>query len=538
LALSDLLRRAARLVAAPFRAVSGVGSAATAQVAPQAQATPPSPRHRERPPAREGRGGGRGRGPRAEGRAEGRDGRPMRGRDERERPAAPRPRRQPPALAPGAVVIPRDQHGISRKDISNNALRVLYRLDEAGFQAYLVGGAVRDLLLGGRPKDFDVATDASPDQVRQLFRNCRLIGRRFRLAHIHFGQEIIEVATFRGTGDDGDRKLDNGRLLRDNIYGSLEEDIFRRDFTINALYYNIADFSLRDDAGGVADIGARRLRLIGEPEARFREDPVRMLRAVRFAAKLGFELEPAMARALPMLAYLLAEVPPPRLFDETTKLFLMGHAERSFDLLREHGLLPALMPQVADELAADADGRYLSFVREALRGSDQRVAEGRPLTSGFMLAVLLWPFAQRTHAAMVAKGTEANLAWQHAADAVVMPFCQRVAVPRRISLVSQEIWTLQGWLTQRTRRRVVRLLAHPRFRAAWDFLVLRASVEPALSELVDWWRQTQSLDEASLEGHLGQVPGDGPAGDGQGKRRRRRGGRRRGGGQGGAGGGD
>ncbi|MDZ3822145.1 MAG: polynucleotide adenylyltransferase PcnB [Pseudoxanthomonas sp.] len=462
----------------------------------------------------------------------------MRGRDERERPAAPRPRRQPPALAPGAVVIPRDQHGISRKDISNNALRVLYRLDEAGFQAYLVGGAVRDLLLGGRPKDFDVATDASPDQVRQLFRNCRLIGRRFRLAHIHFGQEIIEVATFRGTGDDGDRKLDNGRLLRDNIYGSLEEDIFRRDFTINALYYNIADFSLRDDAGGVADIGARRLRLIGEPEARFREDPVRMLRAVRFAAKLGFELEPAMARALPMLAYLLAEVPPPRLFDETTKLFLMGHAERSFDLLREHGLLPALMPQVADELAADADGRYLSFVREALRGSDQRVAEGRPLTSGFMLAVLLWPFAQRTHAAMVAKGTEANLAWQHAADAVVMPFCQRVAVPRRISLVSQEIWTLQGWLTQRTRRRVVRLLAHPRFRAAWDFLVLRASVEPALSELVDWWRQTQSLDEASLEGHLGQVPGDGPAGDGQGKRRRRRGGRRRGGGQGGAGGGD
>lgn len=533
MALSDLLRRAARLVAAPFRAVSGAGSAAAAQVAPQPQAAPPSPRHRERPPAREGRGGGRGRGTRAEGR----DGRPVRGHDERERPA-PRPRRQPPALAPGAVVIPRDQHNISRRDISNNALRVLYRLDEAGFQAYLVGGAVRDLLLGGRPKDFDVATDASPDQVRQLFRNCRLIGRRFRLAHIHFGQEIIEVATFRGTGDDGDRKLDNGRLLRDNVYGSLEEDIFRRDFTINALYYNIADFSLRDDAGGVADIGARRLRLIGEPEARFREDPVRMLRAVRFAAKLGFELEPAMARALPMLAYLLAEVPPARLFDETTKLFLMGHAERSFDLLREHGLLPALMPQVADELAADPDGRYLAFVREALRGSDQRVAEGRPLTSGFLLAVLLWPSAQRTHATLVAKGTEANLAWQHAADAVVMPFCQRVAVPRRISLVSQEIWTLQGWLTQRTRRRVVRLLAHPRFRAAWDFLVLRTAVEPELAELVEWWRQTQSLDEASLEGHLGQVASEGAEAGGQGKRRRRRGGRRRGGGQGGAGGGD
>lgn len=457
------------------------------------------------------------------------------GKSPRKKALAAAPEALPAVPTGQRVEIPAGEHGIDRARVDERAIKVVDTLAEAGHEAYIVGGAVRDLLLGGRPKDFDVATDASPDQVRQLFRNCRLIGRRFRLAHIHFGQEIIEVATFRGTGDDGDRKLDNGRLLRDNIYGSLEEDIFRRDFTINALYYNIADFSLRDDAGGVADIAARRLRLIGEPEARFREDPVRMLRAVRFAAKLGFELEPSLARALPMLAYLLGEVPPARLFDETTKLFLMGHAERSFDLLREHGLLPALMPQVADELAADPDGRYAAFVRDALRGSDQRVAEGRPLTSGFMLAVLLWPSARRTHAALVAQGTEANLAWQHAADAVVMPFCQRVAVPRRISLVSQEIWTLQGWLGQRTRRRVVRLLAHPRFRAAWDFLVLRATVEPELAELVEWWRQTQSLDDSALDTHL---DGAAASGAGTGKRRRRRGGRRRGGGPGGAGGGD
>ena len=230
-------------------------------------------------------------------------------------------------------VIPRDQHTISRRDISPNALRVLYRLRESGFGAYLVGGAVRDLLVGGRPKDFDVATDATPEQVKQLFRNCRLIGRRFRLAHVVFGREIIEVATFRANSDDGsgDREVENGMLVRDNVYGSIEDDAVRRDFTCNALYYAIEDFSVRDYTGGFEDVLERRMKLIGDPEQRYREDPVRMLRAVRLAAKLNFEIDAATAEPIPRLASLLGEAAPARLFEEVLKLFLSGHGVASFE---------------------------------------------------------------------------------------------------------------------------------------------------------------------------------------------------------------
>lgn len=426
-----------------------------------------------------------------------------------------------------ANVIPRDRHTVSRKMISGNALRVLYRLRDAGFQSYLVGGAVRDMLLGITPKDFDIATDARPEQIRQLFRNCRLIGRRFRLAHIHFGQEIVEVATFRGGGEEGDRELANGRLLRDNVYGSLEEDIFRRDFTANALYYNIADFSIRDEVGGVADIAARRLRLIGEPEARFREDPVRMLRAVRFAAKLGFEIGPDIARKIPQLAYLLGEVPPARLFDETGKLLLSGYAAPSFERLRENGLLPALMPQVADSLTGENGNLVERFIRGALANSDERVMAGKPLTPGFLLAVLLWWEAAQIQARLAEDGQDPLLAWQRAADTVIGTFSRRVAVPRRIALVAQEIWTMQHWLGQRSRRRVIRLLAHPRFRAAWDFLLLRAAVDPGLVELAEWWRQAQALEGDALIAHIETAGAAGITASEPARKRRRRGGRRR-----------
>lgn len=443
----------------------------------------------------------------------------------RAKPSAP----VPASTGPG--VVPREAHTVSRKQINGNALRVLYRLRDGGFQAYLVGGAVRDILLGHTPKDFDVATDATPDQVRRLFRNCRLIGRRFRLAHIHFGQEIIEVATFRGTGadGDGDRELANGRLLRDNVYGTLEEDIFRRDFTANALYYNIADFSIRDDVGGLADIQARRLRLIGEPEARFREDPVRMLRAARFAAKLGFELDPDTAGPISRLAPLLADVPPARLYDETTKLFLSGHAERSFELLEAHGLLAELMPQVGQSLRGPDGERYRALVRSALASSDQRVRDGKPLTSGFLLAVVLWPVASRVQQAQTEAGCEPNLAWQRAADEVVAKFCRRVAVPRRISLNTQEIWTLQHWLPQRNRRRVLRVLAHPRFRAAYDFLLLRAAAsgDPHLQALAEWWAQAQELHGDALGDHIQAIGRNNGAAAEAPRKRRRRGGRRR-----------
>ncbi|MEJ2481005.1 MAG: polynucleotide adenylyltransferase PcnB, partial [Acidihalobacter sp.] len=246
-------------------------------------------------------------------------------------------------------VIPRDRHSISRRNISKAALRVLYGLHDGGYRALLVGGAVRDLLLGRQPKDFDVATDATPEQVRKLFRNCRLIGRRFRLAHVMFGREIIEVATFRGTGEsgDGDRHIVDGRIVRDNIWGTIEEDAKRRDFRVNAMYYDIADFSVLDDVGGMQDLHDRVLRLIGDPETRYREDPVRMLRAARLAAKLDFEISPSASAPFAELAPLLGQAAPARLFDESLKLFMAGHALKSFRTLRRHGLLAPLFPATA-----------------------------------------------------------------------------------------------------------------------------------------------------------------------------------------------
>src|SRR6476620_2996066 len=300
----------------------------------------------------------------------------------------------PAAIAVHARSIARDAHPISRKDISPNALRVLYRLREGGFGAYLVGGAVRDLLVGGHPKDFDVATSATPEQVKALFRNCRLLGRRFRLAHVVYGREIIEVATFRANADDGsgDREThEGGRLLRDNVYGTIEEDAIRRDFTANALYYAIEDFSVRDFTGGFEDVRNRVLKLIGDPEQRYREDPVRMLRAVRLAAKLDFTIEGNTAAPIPALAPLLRESAPARLFEESLKMFLSGHAVASFERLEQHGLLPVFLPETAKALASNRSGALRRMVIEGLRSTDLRVANDEPVSPAFLFAVLLWP---------------------------------------------------------------------------------------------------------------------------------------------------
>src|SRR5688572_24175257 len=278
-------------------------------------------------------------------------------------------------IHPTLRVIPREEHNVSRRDISPNALRVLYRLREAGFGAYLVGGAVRDLLVGGHPKDFDVATSATPEEVRSLFRNCRLIGRRFRLAHVVYGREIIEVATFRANIDDGsgDRELhEGGRLLRDNVYGTIEDDAVRRDFTANALYYAIEDFSVRDYVGGFEDVSNRVLKLIGDPEQRYREDPVRMLRAVRLAAKLEFRIDEASAEPIARLGGLLAESAPARLFEECLKMFLSGHAVASFEGLERHGLLTTLFPESAAALASNRSGALRRMLMQGLRGTDAR----------------------------------------------------------------------------------------------------------------------------------------------------------------------
>ncbi|MBU2804803.1 polynucleotide adenylyltransferase PcnB, partial [Acidithiobacillus ferridurans] len=325
---------------------------------------------------------------------------------------------------PGARVTPRSQHNVSRLQISDSALQVLNGLHRAGFQAYLVGGSVRDLLLGREPKDFDVATDAHPEQVRKLFRrNARLIGRRFILVHVQFGNEIIEVATFRGSAngkkDESSEHSETGRILADNVYGSLEEDARRRDFTANALYYNIADRSILDFSTGMEDLRAGRLRVIGDPEQRYREDPVRMLRAVRFAAKLGFTLDVAAQAPIAACRELLQEVPSARLFEETLKLFLTGNAQTSFEHLRQMGLFVALFPQV-DALLDDA--RYDSariLLQGALQGTDARLLDGKSVTPAFLFAALLWPALQQERQLLEQQGKPETVALQQAATNVL-----------------------------------------------------------------------------------------------------------------------
>ncbi len=422
---------------------------------------------------------------------------------------------------PALRVIPRDQHSISRKEISPNALRVLYRLREGGHEGYLVGGAVRDLLVGGHPKDFDVATSATPEEVKHLFRNCRLIGRRFRLAHVVFGREIIEVATFRANVDDGsgDREThEGGRLLRDNVYGTIEDDAVRRDFTANALYYTVEDFSVRDYVGGFEDVANRLLRLIGDPETRYREDPVRMLRAVRLAAKLGFSIEPATATPIPQLASLLREAAPARLFEECMKLFLSGHAVASFEGLERHGLLAVLFPETAKALAGNSSGALRRMLVEGLRSTDARVAADEPVSPAFLFAVLLWPAYCRELMVLQAQGVSAVEAQRRAADRVTVHQLSSIALPRRFSLPMQEIWLMQSRFSLRQRKRVMRTLAHPRFRAAWDFLLLRKTASGSHDEDIAFWLEAQSDPDRAIAAHPVSEEGEDEAP----KRRRRR----------------
>ncbi len=404
----------------------------------------------------------------------------------------------------GLRVIPRDQHNISRKDISPNALRVLYRLRDSGFGAYLVGGAVRDLLVGGHPKDFDVATDATPEQVKALFRNCRLIGRRFRLAHVVFGREIIEVATFRANSDDGsgDREMENGMLVRDNVYGTIEDDAVRRDFSCNALYYAIEDFSVRDYTGGFEDVQARLMKLIGDPEQRYREDPVRMLRAVRLAAKLGFQIEHATAEPLPRLAGLLSEAAPARLFEEVLKLFLSGHGVASFEGLERYGLLNVLFPESAAALRSNRNGALRRMVIAGLHSTDLRVANDEPVSPSFLFALLLWPAFCRALATLQKQGVAVEEAQRRAADRVTLHQLTTIALPRRFSLPMQEIWLLQGRFSSRQRKRVFRTLTHPRFRAAFDFLALRQVASSEHEADVQFWREAQQQSGAELDSTL------------------------------------
>jgi len=402
-------------------------------------------------------------------------------------------------------IISRKEHSLSRDDISNNALKVLYRLNDAGYQAYLVGGGVRDLLLGLKPKDFDVATDAHPDEVKSLFRNCRLIGRRFRLAHILYGRDVIEVATFRGPHEGnspshaGQNK--DGRIIRDNVYGSLEEDALRRDFSINALYYNIHDDSIVDFTGGMDDLNNKILRMIGDADTRYREDPVRMLRAVRFAAKLDFNIEGKTNDLIFDLGHLLEDIPVARLFDETIKLFQGGYGLNCFHLLREYQLFELLFPMTeATFSSSEHQGMTLRIIEQALKNTDERIAIGKSVNPAFFLAVLLWYPMQEHKNHFIERGEHEMEALLSASRETITRQQAHTSIPKRFSLMMREIWHMQPQLQHPTHKRAMRTLTNKRFRAGYDFLLLRCMAgETELESLCTWWTDIQTKNKADQE---------------------------------------
>lgn len=436
------------------------------------------------------------------------------------------------SLPAAPTKIARDHHNISRKHISDGALKVMARLRSGGYQAYLVGGSVRDLLLGQRPKDFDIATDARPEQVRELFRNSRIIGRRFKIVHVRFGPEIIEVTTFRGrhsAPDDTDEdstptqqsaRSEGGMLLRDNVYGSLEEDAERRDFTVNALYYTTEDFGVYDFANGMTDLQNRTIRIIGTPETRYREDPVRMLRAIRFAAKLDFDIEPQTAKPIRELANILRDVPAARMFDEVLKLLMAGAGAATFNLMLDFGLFAALFPDSAKALAEDDGGTEL--IRLALHNTDLRIAQHKPVTPAFLYAALLWPALQREFNHLSTQELPEAIAIQQAATTVIERQLRTIAIPRRFSLPMREIWEIQWRLPRRSPQRVSNLMENPRLRAGYDFLLLREQAGEELDGLGEWWTDYMAADETAREHMLRSVNERSSGGGGARRRRPRR----------------
>jgi poly(A) polymerase len=410
------------------------------------------------------------------------------------------------------IRVPREKHGVARERLSPAAAKVCSVLREAGFSAYVVGGAVRDLLLGITPKDFDVATDARPEEVKPLFRRAIIIGRRFRLVHVMLSGETVEVSTFRSADGDTSDKDEHGRVLRDNVYGTQEGDALRRDFTVNALYYDAANEEVTDFHGGLADLKKRVLRVIGDPETRYREDPVRMLRGVRLAAKLGLTLDADTREPIRDLAPLMERVPPARLFDEMLKLLLSGHASACLRQLREVGLSKGLLPLLDVILEQPLGERFVTL---ALAQTDERVLSGRPVSPAFLFAALLWHEVLAAWKARQAKGERAIPALETAMDQVLDTQCAKLAITRRLTATMREVWSMQPRFEGRSGNRAYRLLESARFRMAYDFLALRAASGEVPAELEEWWRSFQSADPDSRKAML--LPDTGAR-----KRRRRR----------------
>lgn len=435
------------------------------------------------------------------------------------------------------IAIPRSDHSLSRQDLSPNAVKVLYRLNKAGYDAYLVGGCVRDHLIGIEPKDFDVVTNATPEQVHNIFSNSRLIGRRFKLVHVTFGREIIEVSTFRANSaqddDDDDTpttslkgkdsaRSAHGIVLRDNVYGSIEEDAERRDFTFNALYYNVQDFSIHDFCGGLKDIELRQIRIIGDARQRYQEDPVRMLRAIRFAGKLGFEIEADTAAPIKEMAHLLDHIPPARLFEEVLKLLGSGNGIETYHLLRQYGLFRYLFPDTDALLQSgwkrnDIDPE--AFILQGLKNTDDRIQSGKTTAPYFLYAVLLWPSVALRHEEFQAQGMPATPALHQAANMVLDNQVASTAIPRRFSTPMREIWDMQYRLPKRYGKRAFLLLEHPRFRAGFDFLLIRELSGTELDGLGDWWEKFQHGTESQQRELIKSI--DNFANDKEGPKKRR-----------------
>ncbi len=394
--------------------------------------------------------------------------------------------------------IARSKHRISRKDISVNALNVLYRLHKAGYEAYLVGGGVRDLLLGRKPKDFDVVSNARPEQIRKLFSNSRSIGRRFKLIHVFYRDEVIEVSTFRGSTAPGEQKSDVV-LHDDNCYGTLEEDVWRRDFTVNALYYNIADFSLMDYTDGLNDIKQKIIKMIGDPERRFQEDPVRMLRAIRFSAKLNFSIQAEIEQLFQSSLPLLKNVSPSRLFDEVLKLFFAGNAQDSYHKLQDYGFLEILFPQLVEALQGPKVEQYKALIEEAMLATDQRYANNQSLNPGFLLSVLLWPSLQKLIHEHPDRRKKTFQVLHYSIGEVLDTQSKSLNTPKRLLAMMRDVWMLQYHLKSRRGKRVYRTLQHRYYRAALDFLMLRAKVGEPVQDLVEWWQTFQLSNEAQQQ---------------------------------------
>ncbi len=423
----------------------------------------------------------------------------------------------------GQFSLPAHQHALKATMMSANAVKVVQRLQQKGYQAFIVGGCLRDLLLGHTPKDFDVATSAHPEQVKELFTNCRLIGRRFRLAHVYFGREVIEVATFRGhhTQDGASAAWARhvaaqdaqGMLISDNVYGSLEEDAMRRDFTVNTFYYDPNRNELRCYASGLEDLKNHVLRLVGEPDTRYREDPVRMLRAIRFMAKLDFQLASETEAPIQALGHLLREIPGARLFDEVLKLFHSGQGVATFTLIQRYQLLPHLFPDTYPLITQSSTTRaqvWLKLMELAIRNTDQRIQQHKPVTPAFLFAVILWPVFLQHRELTLIHGEVPHIATHRAASLTLDQQLTATVIPRRFSSAVREIWELQFRLPHRLGRRAETLLEHQRFRAAYDFLLLREQAGETQPGLGEWWTQYQAVDHQQRHQMIRYLSKDAP----------------------------